>query len=1243
MAFSWQEQIKPAGTQDIQCDIEYLDKSYIHVYLDGTETTAFTWTSDTNIRLNSALSADTTVLLVRKTEREYLYIQFASGAPFIEGNVDTQNTQFLHLAQELVEGRAIEGFYGDISMNGYRITNVGAPVDAGDAATKGYVDSGDTALDTRISAEVSALDTKISAEVTARIRGDIKALDDAKDYTDSSLAGVILPQGMTDVGYWLPSAVSLMGASTELTPIGVRGFYRAQDGGAGVWIKTGNVDLSLAGKHFPASAVLYTAEGVEYRLKVESGDTVDARANGLRAIDEGTSVDDQTEDFTCVAEAVNGITGLVKTMVNDDDLKTYLKVIIPAVGTLRQGKSAIKAYSRLTLDFQQCSVYTRPSPLNRQEVTGVYMNAIERGIEDIQAISAKFSGATSYSNMTLSDFHIEGGKFYGDHTTDKGVADCSTGTGLFTYNMENSSVHNTWFQGFACGRQYNRTGPGYYFDNLGNKVVGTLVPEVTTSGTGSYEGVKEWSVTAYGCRYLYLRVLSNWARFDNCKFGTYADWSSSPDGNQCEYFIENRGAGVVFSGGVIEANTAAANPTKGYVRDFARGCTFEGVYYENCLSAGWVVAIPEKSQYNRANGLFLTAIGSQFTLSSKGAPLIKFEEGYFGSYNPATGLYETGGWETNYQYAGGVNTWSVGQPVVDSGAFPHGGYDFKYGTYGIHYSGTVPDADSLRDTQEGNEFLSPYGLSVNSGILLFPTLSPAYQSNIVVWYKDLTGNFDPRNIVVGDFDNNNVSDGTSNALYRTNGFHYYDYGNGYKAAIVPYVNPRALDNRMTTSAGRKLKITVTSDAPIILKSIQAFVGGTPLFPPALKEYVPRSQRDRVWGTMSAGSTDSGAYYGPLVGGGIFRPGDVVLPFVPFSNAALMNPASYTDISAGYGSNTDTAVITGGAAWGAGLAGATFTLTVEAQDTTNNWTTVSVPSAYLPYVFTGMPVYVTANSSGGSTGLINTVRRIVNSDGTLSNEYVLYGALGDAGTTLTVSTTYSYTVRSGVSSTLTGVSGSFSVSSWLGTASGDLRVGLGASGSSTRQTRYYYNGTDVSAVVGSSAANALHLTGTGGITLNGSLLTSTSYSFGSASAYPANIYSQNAVTVVSDATRKEGIRELNSAEIKLSSLLAKLFRAYKLKSAIAEKGDAARLHVGTVAQLVIDAFAEAGLDWHQYGVVTYESWDASEEVLDDDGVVVTPAREAGEIYMVRYDELNALILAGQEARIAALESALSKEE
>lgn len=172
MAYSWQESVEPAGTQDIQCDIEYLDKSYIHVYLDEVEVTAFTWTSATNIRLNAPLSAETKVLLIRKTEREYLYIEFASGAPFIEGNVDTQNTQFLHLAQELVEGRAIDGFYGNINMHGYRITNLGSPVNAGDATNKGYVDSGDTALGVRIDAEANIRASRDSEEVSNRKRAD---------------------------------------------------------------------------------------------------------------------------------------------------------------------------------------------------------------------------------------------------------------------------------------------------------------------------------------------------------------------------------------------------------------------------------------------------------------------------------------------------------------------------------------------------------------------------------------------------------------------------------------------------------------------------------------------------------------------------------------------------------------------------------------------------------------------------------------------------------------------------------------------------------------------------------------------------------------------------------------------------------------------------------------------------------------------------------------------------------------
>lgn len=197
MAYSWQESVKPAGTQDIQCDIEYLDKSYIHVYLDGAETTAFTWTSSTNIRLNSPLSAETVVLLIRKTAREYLYIEFASGAPFIEGNVDTQNTQFLHLAQELVEGRYIEGFFGDINMHRYRINNLGDPVDVRDAANKQYVDAGDARLDQRIDAERAAWVAAVNNEASIR-----KASDDALDVRTTNLEQTYFNANTNSFPWW---------------------------------------------------------------------------------------------------------------------------------------------------------------------------------------------------------------------------------------------------------------------------------------------------------------------------------------------------------------------------------------------------------------------------------------------------------------------------------------------------------------------------------------------------------------------------------------------------------------------------------------------------------------------------------------------------------------------------------------------------------------------------------------------------------------------------------------------------------------------------------------------------------------------------------------------------------------------------------------------------------------------------------------------------------------------------------
>lgn len=141
MANSWQTEIGAAGQVTITVNIPYLSQSDISVYANGNEVKPLTWDSATVVHLPAALKGGEEILVMRRTERDALRIQFSEGAAFDRSNMDEQNTQFLYLSQELVEGRSIEGFYGDISMNTFRITNLGTPIYDTDAANKKYVDA----------------------------------------------------------------------------------------------------------------------------------------------------------------------------------------------------------------------------------------------------------------------------------------------------------------------------------------------------------------------------------------------------------------------------------------------------------------------------------------------------------------------------------------------------------------------------------------------------------------------------------------------------------------------------------------------------------------------------------------------------------------------------------------------------------------------------------------------------------------------------------------------------------------------------------------------------------------------------------------------------------------------------------------------------------------------------------------------------------------------------------------------
>lgn len=116
-----------------------------------------------------------------------------------------------------------------------------------------------------------------------------------------------------------------------------------------------------------------------------------------------------------------------------------------------------------------------------------------------------------------------------------------------------------------------------------------------------------------------------------------------------------------------------------------------------------------------------------------------------------------------------------------------------------------------------------------------------------------------------------------------------------------------------------------------------------------------------------------------------------------------------------------------------------------------------------------------------------------------------------------------------------------------------------------------------------------------------------------------------------------------------------FRVFQFKDAVEKKGSEARLHVGVIAQQVIEAFASEGLDATRYGLLCYDKWEDEYEdvevedeppMLDADGNEVTPAKThtekrlvtaAGDRYGIRYSEALCLEVAYQRRRADRLEA------
>ncbi|MBV2203785.1 hypothetical protein KUE10_30425, partial [Klebsiella variicola] len=229
----------------------------------------------------------------------------------------------------------------------------------------------------------------------------------------------------------------------------------------------------------------------------------------------------------------------------------------------------------------------------------------------------------------------------------------------------------------------------------------------------------------------------------------------------------------------------------------------------------------------------------------------------------------------HYDTPNGLSGLSFNSPVRDWGAFHHGGYDNKFGPYNW-YVGVGTDWDSWRDRPYAKEMFNPYGFAINAGPAMALWANPSIKSEIGIWIKDLSGNFDPQRVYAWiTAAGQESSANTDTALYKAQAELWVDFNNGYKLLKITNKRLTAWDGLFSYQRNCGIYFDVPSDGstPIVVKAIEAYTGGIPVFPNGCGNYVPESAATSV---LSTATNIVGA--GFSIGGGIFSPGDIIGPW-----------------------------------------------------------------------------------------------------------------------------------------------------------------------------------------------------------------------------------------------------------------------------------------------------------------------------------------------------------------------------
>ncbi|MCO8164855.1 tail fiber domain-containing protein [Pseudomonas sp. 21LCFQ010] len=229
-------------------------------------------------------------------------------------------------------------------------------------------------------------------------------------------------------------------------------------------------------------------------------------------------------------------------------------------------------------------------------------------------------------------------------------------------------------------------------------------------------------------------------------------------------------------------------------------------------------------------------------------------------------------------------------------------------------------------------------------------------------------------------------------------------------------------------------------------------------------------------------------------------------------------------------------------------------------------------------------------------------------------------------------------------------------------------GLCVSATSTGSTSGFFNFQVVDLASGALHRAPLTMNVDGTLIIGGHVnpIGDNTYNMGSASRRIKEVFAGSGIINTSDAREKTIVRPLSTQELAAARDLSKEIGAFKFLSALAEKGESARQHIGMTVQRAIEVMKSHNLDPFSYSFICYDAWEettvthpaeyaaikipaecdeAGNEIIPcsvENGELIKEACtevliRAGDRYAFRMDELLAFIAAGFEARLSALEA------